>query len=457
MITIRTDSRKIKPGDTFVAVKCAVNDGHKYIDKAIEKGATKIIAEEGTYSVETEIVSDSRKHLEDLLKTTYSYVFDKIKLIGITGTNGKTTTAYMIHDALNKLNKKCAYIGTIGYYINEKICSLPNTSPDLADLYELIVDAYDNGCEYVVLEASSQGLDGGRLNGLEFDYALFTNLTQDHLDHHKTMENYALAKKMLFDALKENGTAILNYDDEAKHYYVKPNTIYYGFNGGDYQITDFKLTPHSSTFTYKNNSIDTTININIPGKHNIYNALTTLIVLDILGESKENIISVMPKLKAPDGRMDTIKYNNNSIIIDYAHTPDAVEKIINTAREMTTGNIYTVFGCTGDRDRTKRPIMTEIVTNLSTQAIITIDDLHNEDANQIVSDMLEGLKNTNYEICLDREKAIEIGINYLKDNDVLLILGKGHEEFIIVKDEKIPFNDKKVASKIIDEKLKVTN
>ena len=450
MITIKTDSRKIKPGDTFVAVKCELNDGHKYIENAILNGASKIVAERGEYSVPTLIVDDTRKYLESELKNNYSYIFDKLKLIGITGTNGKTTTAYITQKALNKIGVKTAYIGTIGYYIDEKICSLPNTSPDLADLYELFVDAYEKGCEYVVLEASSQGLDGGRLNGLKFDYAVFTNLTQDHLDYHKNMENYSNAKKILFDNLKENGIAILNIDDPYHTKYIKPNTIYYGFNESDYQITSYELNPHYSVFTYKHDNLEYELKISIPGKHNIYNSLVAVILLIETGNKYEDFKDVLFNINPPNGRMNTIKYKNSSIIIDYAHTPDAVEKIINTAKEMTKGDIYTVFGCTGDRDRTKRPIMTNIVTSLSKKAIITEDDLHNEDINQIIDDMLKGLKNTNYEIELDRKKAIKKGMSYLKDNDILLILGKGHEEYIIVKDQKIPHNDLKAVKEIME-------
>lgn len=452
MITIKTDSRKIKPGDTFVAVQCEENDGHKYIEKAIENGASLIVAEHGEYSVPTIIVEDTRKYLEEELKKNYSYVFDKLKLIGITGTNGKTTTAFITQKVLNKMGIKAASIGTIGYYVDTKVCSLPNTSPDLADLYDLFVDAYERGCEYVALETSSEALARGkRLAGLKFDYAVFTNLTQDHLNFHKTMENYAKAKKILFDNLKEDGKAIINIDDPYHTYYIKPNLITYGFNESDYQVTSYELNPNYTIFKYKHNGIENEIKLSIPGKYNIYNDLVAIILLEEAGSKYEEFKDIMSNLEAPDGRMNTVKYKNSTIIIDYAHTPDAVEKIINAAHEMTKGDIYTVFGCTGDRDRTKRPIMTELVTNLSTKAIITVDDLHNEDVNQIIDDMLKGLKNTNYEIELDRREAIKKGMALLKDNDILLILGKGHEEFIIVKDGKIPHNDLKAVKEIMEE------
>ncbi len=453
MITIKTDSRKIKPGDTFVAVKCEENDGHKYIEKAIENGATTIVCEHGNYSVNTIVVKDTKKYLEEILKKEYSYIFDKIKLIGITGTNGKTTSAYIIQKSLNKMGIKTAYIGTIGYYIDEKVLSLPNTSPDLSSLYELFVDAYESDCKYVVLEASSQGLEGGRLNTLMFDYAIFTNLTQDHLDYHKTMENYSNAKRILFDKLKKDGISILNIDDPYHTKYITDNYITYGFNESDYQITSYDLKPDYSVFKYKHNNEEYEIKTIIPGKHNIYNVLVSIIILEELGNKYEDFKNVMSLIDSPDGRMNTIKYKDNVIIIDYAHTPDAVEKILKTAHEMTDKNIYTVFGCTGDRDRTKRPIMMDIVTNLSTKAIVTIDDLHNEDITQILDDMLKGIKNSNYEIELDRYKAIEKAISYLNSGDILLILGKGHEEFIIIKDKKIPHNDMKAVKEIINKIL----
>lgn len=213
MLKIKTNSRKVKPGDTFVALRGISSDGHSYIDKAIEAGATKIIAEEGNYSVETVIVKDTRIYLEELLYKTYKDMLDDMTIIGLTGTNGKTTSCFLIYEALNALKTKCAYIGTIGFYLEDKVCDLPNTSPDICDLYEMFIESYNNGYKHIVMEVSSQGLSYGRLNKIPFDIALFTNLTQDHLDYHKTMENYALAKTKLFHQLKENGVSIVNIDD----------------------------------------------------------------------------------------------------------------------------------------------------------------------------------------------------------------------------------------------------
>jgi len=443
MINIKADSRKVIPGDTFIALRGVSSDGHNYIEKAIANGATKIIAEEGSYAVETVVVPDTREYLVNYLKKNYNKYLEKMKIIGITGTNGKTTSAFLIYRALNILGMKCAYIGTLGFYIENKVNNLDNTTPDTLDLYNMMITAYEKECEYVVLEVSSQGLGYNRVEGFLFDYAIFTNLTQDHLDYHKTMENYALAKQQLFKKIKPTGKAIINYDDEYKNYYLLEgnNNITYGFNGGDYQVIDFYMNNLGTVFKYKYKDSIHQIITTLIGKYNVYNLLVALIILRDLGV-KENIIDeLLPSLQAPAGRMQMIKYETNSIIIDYAHTPDAIKKVITTMQEITSGDIYVVFGCTGDRDRTKRPIMTDIVTSMVKYAILTNDDPHNEDPTQIISDMIASLKRNNYEVMLDRKEAIIRGINLLKQNDVLLILGKGHEEVMIVKDQKIPFSD----------------
>ena len=453
MIDIQSDSRKIKQGDTFIALRGISSDGHDYIYKAIENGATKIIAEEGNYPVETLIVPDTRKYLNEYLSSHYDSKLNEMNIIAITGTNGKTTTAKLIHDSLNILGSKTAYIGTIGFYIEKKVCDLPNTTVDICDTYALLMEAYDKGCNNVVMEISSHAASMGRVETLNFDYAIFTNLTQDHLDYHKTMGNYALAKQKLFNRLKPNGKAIVNADDKYKEYFLleNNNNITYGFDISDYQVTDYDMNQGGTKFTYKYGDKEEFIISNLLGKYNIYNVLVVASVLLEIGFSHEAVKNVILKLKSPSGRMDMIKHGNSSIIIDYAHTPDAVEKIIKTMKEVTKGNIYTVFGCTGDRDRTKRPIMMDIVTSLSKFAIVTNDDPHNEDPDQIVGDMLDGIDVSNYEVCLDRKKAIIKGIDLLKDGDSLLILGKGHEEVMIVKNnEKIPFNDRKVVIEYLD-------
>ena len=449
MLDIQSDSRKIKKGDTFVAVKCEVNDGHAYIEKAIENGASKVIAERGEYSVPTVIVEDTREYLTNYLEEHYNKYLDEMTIIGITGTNGKTTSAYLTYQMLNKLGVKTAYIGTIGFYMDKKIMNLPNTSVDICDAYDLFMKAYDNGYKCIVLEVSSHALANGRLKTVKFDIAAFTNLTQDHLDFHKTMENYALAKQQLFRMLRNKKIAIVNADDSYKDYYLldENTNITFGLNG-DYKYSDYKSDISGLSFKLIYNNQEYQVNSKLMGKYNVYNLLTMISIVSNLDYKIEDIVNLIPELNAPAGRIDTIDYKNNKIIIDYAHTPDAIEKIMSAI--STTGKKYVVFGCTGDRDRTKRPIMGKLVSELSEYFIITDDDPHNEDEMQIVNDILEGNTFTNYEVCIDRKEAIKRGIKLLKDKDILFILGKGHEEFIIKGKEKIPHNDKEEVLKCIE-------
>ncbi len=453
MINIKTDSRKVKPGDIFVALRGIVGDGHTFIPKAIENGASLIIAEEGEYSIPYEIVSDSREYLNNYLKENYNKFLEEMHLIGITGTNGKSTAAYLIYDTLNKLDKKCCYIGTIGYFREKKIFDMPNTTPEVTEIYDMLIDAYDVGYRYAVIEASSEGLLHRRLENVPFEQAIFTNLTQDHLNIHGTMENYARCKQKLFNQIRPGGKAIINYDDPNKSIFLLDynNNITYGFTGGDYRVSDYQMSIMGTSFTFISDGVKQNIKVPLIGKYNIYNVLVTIISLYELGFTYSEIYSVLLHVNSPAGRMDMVEYKNNRIIIDYAHTPDAVLNVISSVKEVCDGKIYTVFGCTGDRDRTKRPIMTKIVTDLSYKVVITCDDIHNEDPNQIVDDMLKGLNNTNYEVELDRKKAIIKGINFLTINDALLILGKGHEEVMIVKNnERIPFNDKKTVLEYLE-------
>lgn len=456
MIDIKSDSRKVKKGDKFIALRGISSDGHDYIDKAIELGASEIIVEEVNkdYDVKTTIVENTREYLNKYLYDNYHNIIEDMTIIGLTGTNGKTTSCYLIYQALNKLGYKCGYIGTVGFFLEDKVRDLPNTNPDICEMYDMIVEAYDKGFKYIVLEASSQGIAYGRIETLEFDYAIFTNLTRDHLDYHKTMENYALAKQQLFKQLKKDGLGIVNIDDSYSVYYKIGSYITYGFNDSEYQITDYNITKDGITFTVNNKYV---LNSKLIGKYNIYNLLVTYIILDRLGIPYEDIKNVFIDLNPPSGRMDIIKYDTNTIVIDYAHTPDAMENIINTIKEINHEHLYIVFGCTGSRDREKRPMMMQLSLNSADFTYVTCDDLHEESFEQIVDDMLKNNTLNNYIIIEDRKSAVKEAINKLNKNDILLILGKGHEEYIIIGKDKIPYNDRKAVLEIINEKQVVNS
>lgn len=438
-MNIKTDSRKIKDGDIFVALN-TYNDGHKYVEDAIKRGAKKVIVNRGNYDVETIIVPDTKEYLINHLKNNYYNQIQNLKLIGVTGTNGKTTTAYLLWQSLNKLGHKCAYIGTIGFYIDDKVKDLPNTTPEITDVYQMLIECTENNCEYVVMEVSSHALDQRRLEGLIFDYGIFTNLTEDHLDYHKSMGSYALAKQKLFNILKADGKGIINVDDKYHEYFLKDNYITYGFKNSNFCIKDYDI-KFKNNFALNINGQNYDFEANLLGKYNIYNMTSVIAVLYDLNIDIEIIKYLVSVLKPPKGRMEIVNYETNKIIIDYAHTPDAVENIINATREYATGKIYTIIGCGGNRDKMKRPIMATIATNNSDYVIFTSDNPRDEEPEEIIKDMVANLEIDNYEIEINREKAINKGIQKLDKNDILLLLGKGHEEYQVIKGEKTYFSD----------------
>lgn len=448
-MNVKIDSRKIEKGDIFVALKTLNHDGHDYVMDAIQKGASKVVVEHGKYPITTIQVSDTKEYLISYLKEHYYEKIQHLKLIGITGTNGKTTTCYCIYEALNKIGHKCAYIGTLGFYKEKKVCDLPNTTPEILDLYEMLIECED--MEYVVMEVSSHALSLRRVEGLEFDYAFFSNLTEDHLDYHKTMENYALAKQKLFHMLKKGGKAILNIDDAYVSYFLLESNenITYGFEKSDYHILNPVLKSDRSQFSILKGEKETKYETSLLGKHNIDNLTCVIILLDLINIDDTVKQLLVKKMCAPSGRMETFFYQTNRIIVDYAHTPDALHKILQTVKEFSTGNIYTIIGCGGDRERTKRPLMAKIATDQSNYVIFTTDNPRCENPKQIFNDMIQNLDNTNYEIIENREKAIQKGIQMCKKNDILLVLGKGHETYQMIGNEKKHFDDREVILKAI--------
>ena len=447
-MNIKSDSRRIKKGDIFVALDGINSNGSCYIQNAIENGASKIVCREGKYDVETINVDDPKKYLTKYLEDNYNKYLDEITLIGVTGTNGKTTTSYLTYEYLNSIGLKAAYLGTLGFFLDNKKYELANTSPDTCLLYELFMKAYDEGCKYIIVEASSQGLAYNRFEGLKFDYALFTNLTEDHLDYHKTMDKYAKAKQILFKNLKSNGVGIVNNDDNYKDYFKCKNMVTYGFSDSTYKIEDYKLSTNSTKIKVLYDNETYTYEYPLIGKYNIYNVVLMLSLLNEMGIKLSSID--LRNLKTPNGRMDMVKYKNNTIIIDYAHTQDAMENVYKTVKPLCTGKIITVFGCTGSREREKRPVMMSTALKNSDYVFVTSDDLHEETFEDITKDMLNGIESDKYKLEENRGKAINEAISMLDNNDILLILGKGHEEYIIVGNKRIPFNDKKEVLKIID-------
>ena len=446
MINIKTDSRKVVVGDTFVAIKGLTVDGHDFISKAIENGATKIVCEHGSYAVETLVVPNTKEWLQEYLITNYKDEVNKIKLIGMTGTNGKTTTCFLTYQMLLSLGKKAAYMGTIGFYMPGVKRELNNTTPEILDVYSMIVEAIEAGCEYFVMEVSSHSLVEKRIEGLEFSVEAFSNLTEDHLDFHKTMENYLHAKMLILDQLK--GTIIVNSDDAYAKYFETKNYKTLGYNGNDYKILSYHETDNGTLINFKADK-EYSVETNLKCKYNVYNYLTALGILNTLGFSIDSIINITKNIYAPRGRCEQIRVRNSYAVIDYAHTPDAVEKIITSFLENKKGRIITIIGCGGDRDPLKRPIMGEIASRLSDYVIFTSDNPRTEDPNKILEDILKGVTKDNYEVEIDRTAAIRKGLDMLRDNDVLLILGKGHEDYQIIGHTKHHLDDLEEVKKYL--------
>ncbi len=446
MIKYETNSNLVKEGQIFVAIKGNTVDGHDFIDEAIKNGASKIVSEkELNISIPYEIVSDTKEYLKKHLVNEYSDIVNKLKIIGITGTNGKTTSCYLIYQMLNKIGKETAYLGTIGFYYKNKKLELNNTTPDILTLYKYLMEAVENDIEYLVMEVSSHALSFERIAGLKLKVAAFTNLTEDHLDYHKTMENYLNEKLKIVNYLDKGAYILLNSDDKSSTKFMERDPLYktYGLNG-DYKIINHNIHPDHTDLVFSYNNKEYKVTTNLTSKFNVYNYLTCISVLNTLGINLDELVSITKEIYPPKGRCETYKVGKGYAVVDYAHTPDAVEKVIEAYTELKRNRIITIIGCGGDRDPIKRPIMGNIATKLSDYVIFTNDNPRTEDPQKIMDDIVKDNHSKNYEIIFDRKEAILKGIKMLEKDDILLVLGKGHEDYQIIGHEKIHFDDAEI-------------
>lgn len=453
---IQYDSRKVTKGDVFVAIKGFSVDGHKFIDKAIESGA-KVIVGEDDITVENALyirVKDSRKALAILAKNYFDNPQKKMKIIGITGTNGKTTSAFMMKSLLESKGYKVGLIGTICNMIGDKKLKTERTTPESLELYKLFSDMVEENIDYCVMEVSSHSLALDRVYGIEFSTGVFTNLTVDHLDFHGTLENYFEEKKKLFKVSKNRVVNVDNkYGVELKDQYE--DALSYSIDkDGNLNATNMHVSSKGVKFDVSYGEESENISINIPGKYNVENALGVIGVALKEGMTLSEIAKGMKKLKSVPGRCELVSFGENipfDIIVDYAHTPDGLENIIKTLRELTEGRLITIFGCGGDRDKSKRPIMGRIATELSDIAVVTSDNPRSEEPMAIINDILDGIDNNNYIVEENRLEAIKKGMTIAKDKDVLLIAGKGHEDYQILKDKTISFDERVIVKELIKE------
>ena len=461
---IEFDSRNIKNNYVFVAMTGSLVDGHNYIDTAIEKGAKMIIVEKKDIKLEEDItyvyVENIRKNLGIIASNYYNWPQNKIKIIGVTGTNGKTTSTYILENILENTSR----IGTTGHRILDINKETTNTTPESIDLIKLLDESVKKGVEYFIMEVSSHALEIGRVEMLQFDSVIYTNLTQDHLDFHETMENYFQAKNKIFSKLRDDSSsAIVNADDFYGIRILQENKSRKN-NFMSYSITDKASDIYGEVLEYNNFGMkikivyenkEYTFNSKLVGNYNLSNILSCVGVLVKLGIEMNDIIEKIQKIESVPGRFQLIENDKRiRVVVDFAHTEDGLINVLQTLKEMTKNKVITIFGAGGDRDKAKRKKMGIAATKYSDYIIITSDNPRNENPIDIINEIESGLKEVNfpkekYETIVDREQAIARGIELSRENDSVLIAGKGHEKYQIIGDEKLHFDDCEIANKYI--------
>lgn len=449
------DSRKVRKCTLFIAVKGTQADGHGFINQAIENGAEGIVCEVMPVELKKGVtyirVKNSSEALGIIASNFYENPSEKLKLVGVTGTNGKTTSVTLLYDMFRLLGNKVGLISTVQNKVHTEVVEATHTTPDAIQLNELLYKMVEKGCTYCFMEVSSHAVDQKRIAGVKFSGGVFTNITRDHLDYHKTFDNYIAAKKGFFDALSEDAFALTNMDDVH----------------GDTMVLDTKADKH--TYGVKNfadfkgkiieNRFDgLVLEINhkevytkLIGDFNAYNALVAYGVGILLGQNELDVLTTLSNLSAPEGRFQHIASKTGiTAIVDYAHTPDALENVLKTIKNIRTGNemVITVVGCGGDRDRGKRPLMADIACQYSDQVVFTSDNPRSEDPEMIIDEMKEGVSASDFRKTLsitNRKEAIKTACSISHTGDIILIAGKGHEKYQIVGDEVLPFDDMEIV------------
>ena len=463
---IACNSNKVEEGDLFVAIKGFEYDGHEFINEAIKKGAAAILIEEGcdlkSFKVKEDTVvvmaKDTREALAIVSCNFYKNPSRKFKLIGITGTKGKTTTSYMIKEILERAGKKVGLIGTIETYINgKKLKTNDRTTPESLELQELFSKMVEEKVEVVVMEVSSQSLKLHRVTGCDFDIAVFTNFSEDHISEieHPSMEDYLQSKLKLFKMCK---VGVVNSDDVqgSKIPRLFPDSQFTTFGIDNYanlMARDVTVTNTYADFKVKLTDRNERVKVGIPGRFSVYNALAAICVAKKFAVSPEVIKEALLEVRVP-GRSEMVDNKLEiPIMIDYAHTPESLENILQAVKIYTRGKVICVFGCGGNRDSSKRPIMGEIAGRVADYTFITTDNARNEDPKEIADQIEEGVKKTKgkYSVVLDRKKAIKEAIKMASKIDIVVIAGKGHELYQEINGKKIPFDERKIVKEIINE------
>ena len=451
---ITCDSRAVKEGYAFVCIKGTAADGHEYARAALDKGAAVVITERNL-GLEREVtVSDTHAAYALMSSAFFGYPSKELRLIGVTGTNGKTSITYMLKAILEAAGYKTGVIGTIQNMIGDRVLESANTTPDAYNLNRLFREMKDEGCDFCIMEVSSHALDQKRVYGIEFEVAAFTNLTQDHLDYHITMENYLAAKKKLFSMCK---TAVINLDDGYASQILdgidcKSVTYSEKSNASTYTAKNVTLRPEGIEYQLVGFGIIQRIKLKSGGRFSVYNSMCAAVCAMELGIKISLIAGALEKLDGVKGRAEIVPTGRDfTIIIDYAHTPDGLKIILSTFREIKKGRLVCLFGCGGDRDPSKRAIMGSVAANMSDLVIVKSDKPRSEDPSKIISDITEGMKKTKtpYKIIENRIEAINYAVANAKSNDIIILAGKGHEDYQILSTGKIHLDEREVVAEAL--------
>lgn len=458
--SIYYDSRKVKENSIFICINGNKANGHDFINEAIKNGAVAIVVEEEYQFKSDDIalikVKNTKIALASIANLFYKEPSKEIKLVGVTGTNGKTTIIHYIKDILEAYGESTGIIGTLGYELKDKKISIEKinpTTPESLELQAVLREFINKGARNVVIEATSSALAKHRVDFCDFNVGVFTNLSQDHLEEHGTMENYKNEKIKLFHKCS---IGIINLDDKIAQEIIEKSTckvLTYGMNKeADIRATEIRYKNDCVVFKVNLKSVSQEVKINVPGKFTVYNVLATIGACYGLGMDIRKILMLVSNIKNVPGRLEIVKNKSNkNVIVDYAHTPDALEKLLMMAREITQGKLITLFGCGGDRDKSKRKIMGMAAGILSDYCIITSDNPRTEDPIRIIEEIEDGMGiiDSKYEKIEDRRKAIEKALELLNDDDLLIIAGKGHEDYQIIGNTKIYFNDREVVREFL--------
>jgi UDP-N-acetylmuramoyl-L-alanyl-D-glutamate--2,6-diaminopimelate ligase len=462
--SIAYDSRRVQRNGLFVALRGEKADGHEFIEQAIEKGATAIVSEreEKQARATCVMVENTRIAMADLAASFYGFPVRKLKLAGVTGTNGKTTTTFLIKHICENAGLRCGLIGTVRYEIGERILPATRTTPESLDLQELFAQILNAGCKAAAMEVSSHALAQERTRGLEWDTAVFTNLTQDHLDFHGTMENYFDAKARLFTQLvsqekKRKPVAVVNIDDRygeqlLKRIDKKVAVFTYGMGTrADFRASNYRTEFGGTSYQLDAKGKSYLVRVPLIGRFNVANSLAALAASHALGVGVREAVFSLGKSPQVPGRLEAVPARRQfQVFVDYAHTPDALLNVLKTLRELSPRRLIVVFGCGGNRDRQKRALMGGVVDQNADHAIITSDNPRKEDPDEIIAEVEKGFRSNHYEKVADRATAIARAIELAQSRDIVLIAGKGHENYQEFSDHTVPFDDIQVARRALE-------